>query len=80
MVFGGVHRARSRERVARLTRGSAVDGVSPDRFNFMTLIIQDNNDLMIPTKLRHLMAGLISDAQIRIDRDVAHGFPLRLTG
>ena len=39
-----------------------------------TLIIQGDDDLMIPTKLRHLMAGLIPDAQIRIYPDAAHGF------
>jgi pimeloyl-ACP methyl ester carboxylesterase len=39
-----------------------------------TLVIQGDNDLMIPTKLSHLLAGLIPDAQIRIYRDSAHGF------
>jgi pimeloyl-ACP methyl ester carboxylesterase len=39
-----------------------------------TLIIQGDDDLMIPTKLSHLMAGLIPDAQIRIYPDSAHGF------
>jgi pimeloyl-ACP methyl ester carboxylesterase len=39
-----------------------------------TLIIQGDNDLMIPTKLSHLMVGLIPDAQIRIYPDAAHGF------
>jgi pimeloyl-ACP methyl ester carboxylesterase len=39
-----------------------------------TLVIQGDNDLMIPTKLSHLMAGLIPDAQIRIYPDAAHGF------
>jgi pimeloyl-ACP methyl ester carboxylesterase len=39
-----------------------------------TLIIQGDNDLMIPTKVSHLMAGLIPDAQIRIYPDAAHGF------
>jgi pimeloyl-ACP methyl ester carboxylesterase len=39
-----------------------------------TLIIQGDGDLMIPTKLSHLMAGLIPDAQIRIYPDSAHGF------
>jgi len=29
---------------------------------------------MIPTKLSHLMAGLIPDARIRIYPDSAHGF------
>jgi pimeloyl-ACP methyl ester carboxylesterase len=38
-----------------------------------TLIIQGDDDLMIPTKLSHLMAGLIPDAQIRIYPDAAHG-------
>ena len=39
-----------------------------------TLIIQGDNDLMIPTKLSHLLAGLIPDARIRIYPDSAHGF------
>ena len=39
-----------------------------------TLVIQGANDLMIPTKLSHLMAGLIPDAQIRLYPDAAHGF------
>ena len=39
-----------------------------------TLIIQGDTDLMIPTKLSHLMAGLIPDARIRIYPDAAHGF------
>jgi len=39
-----------------------------------TLIIQGDDDLMIPTKLSHLMAGLIPDAQIRIYPDAVHGF------
>jgi len=29
---------------------------------------------MIPTKLGHLLAGLIPDARIRVYRDAAHGF------
>jgi len=29
---------------------------------------------MIPTKLSHLLAGLIPNAQIRIYPDAAHGF------
>ena len=41
---------------------------------YPTLILQGDNDLMIPTKLSHLMAGLIPDAQIRIYPDAAHGF------
>jgi pimeloyl-ACP methyl ester carboxylesterase len=32
------------------------------------------DDLMIPTKLSHLLAGLIPDARIRIYPDAAHGF------
>jgi pimeloyl-ACP methyl ester carboxylesterase len=42
-----------------------------------TLIIQGDDDLMIPTKLSHLMAGLIPDARIRIYPDAAHGFLLQ---
>jgi pimeloyl-ACP methyl ester carboxylesterase len=39
-----------------------------------TLVIQGDNDLMIPTKLSHLLAGLIPDARVRIYPDAAHGF------
>jgi pimeloyl-ACP methyl ester carboxylesterase len=39
-----------------------------------TLVIQGDGDLMIPTKLSHLMAGLIPDAAIRVYPDAAHGF------
>jgi pimeloyl-ACP methyl ester carboxylesterase len=39
-----------------------------------TLVIQGDNDLMIPTKLSHLLAGLIPHGQIRIYPDAAHGF------
>ena len=39
-----------------------------------TLIIQGDGDQMIPTKLSHLMAGLIPDARIRIYPDSAHAF------
>jgi pimeloyl-ACP methyl ester carboxylesterase len=39
-----------------------------------TLVIQGDNDLMIPTKLSHLLVGLIPDARIRIYPDAAHGF------
>jgi pimeloyl-ACP methyl ester carboxylesterase len=39
-----------------------------------TLVIQGDDDLMIPTKLSHLMAGVIPDARIRIYPDAAHGF------
>jgi pimeloyl-ACP methyl ester carboxylesterase len=38
-----------------------------------TLIIQGDNDLMIPTRLSHLMAGLIPDARLRIYPEAAHG-------
>ncbi|GAB7101726.1 alpha/beta hydrolase [Streptomyces phaeofaciens JCM 4814] len=37
-----------------------------------TLILQGDNDLMIPTRGSYLMAGLIPDAQIRIYPDAAH--------
>jgi pimeloyl-ACP methyl ester carboxylesterase len=39
-----------------------------------TLIVQGDTDLMIPTRLSHLLAGLIPDAEIRIYPDAAHGF------
>ena len=39
-----------------------------------TLVIQGDNDLMIPTMLSHLLAGLIPHGQIRIYPDAAHGF------
>ena len=39
-----------------------------------TLIVQGDTDLMIPTRLSHLMAGLVPDAEIRIYPDAAHGF------
>ena len=39
-----------------------------------TLVIQGDQDLMIPTKLSHLLAGLIPDARIRVYPDAAHGF------
>jgi pimeloyl-ACP methyl ester carboxylesterase len=42
-----------------------------------TLVFQGDDDLMIPTKLSHLMAGLIPDVQIRIYPDEAHGFLLQ---
>ena len=45
-----------------------------------TLIIQGDNDLMIPTKLSHLMAGLIPNAQIRLFSDAAHGFMFQYPG
>jgi pimeloyl-ACP methyl ester carboxylesterase len=39
-----------------------------------TLVLQGDNDLMIPTKLSHLLTGLIPDAQIRTHPDAEHGF------
>jgi pimeloyl-ACP methyl ester carboxylesterase len=39
-----------------------------------TLIIQGDRDRMIPTKLSHLMAGLIPHATIRLYPDAAHAF------
>jgi pimeloyl-ACP methyl ester carboxylesterase len=39
-----------------------------------TLVIQGDGDQMIPTRLSHLMAGLIPNAQIRIYDDAAHAF------
>lgn len=39
-----------------------------------TLVLQGDNDLMIPTKLSNLLAGLIPNARIRIYPDAAHGF------
>jgi pimeloyl-ACP methyl ester carboxylesterase len=50
-------------------RAAAADGI-----NRPTLVIQGDGDLMIPTKLSHLMAGLMPDAQIRIYPGAAHGF------
>jgi len=41
--------------------------------NSPTLILQGDDDLMMPPKLSHLMAGLIPDARIRIFPDSAHG-------
>ncbi|MFE9445134.1 alpha/beta fold hydrolase [Streptomyces sp. NPDC006602] len=37
-----------------------------------TLVIQGDNDLMIPTKGSHTLVGLIPDAQLRIYPDAAH--------
>jgi pimeloyl-ACP methyl ester carboxylesterase len=39
-----------------------------------TLVIEGDRDLMIPTKLSYLLAGLIPDTQVRIYPDAAHGF------
>jgi pimeloyl-ACP methyl ester carboxylesterase len=38
-----------------------------------TLILQGDDDLMIPTRLSHLMAGLIPHARLRIYPEAAHG-------
>lgn len=38
-----------------------------------TLILQGDDDLMIPTSASHLMAGLIPNARIRIFPDASHG-------
>lgn len=38
-----------------------------------TLVLQGDDDLMIPTKLSFILAGLIPDARIRIYPDAAHG-------
>ena len=39
-----------------------------------TLVLQGDTDLMIPTKLSHVLTGLIPDARLRIYGDSAHGF------
>ena len=39
-----------------------------------TLVLQGDDDLMIPTRVSHLLAGLTPEAQIRIYPDAAHGF------
>lgn len=39
-----------------------------------TLVLQGDDDLMIPTKLSHLLTGLIPDSRIRTYPDAAHGF------
>jgi pimeloyl-ACP methyl ester carboxylesterase len=39
-----------------------------------TLVIQGDRDLMMRTRLSHLLAGLIPDAEIRIYPDAARGF------
>ena len=38
-----------------------------------TLVLQGDNDVMIPTAASHLMAGLIPDVQIRIFPNASHG-------
>ncbi len=45
-----------------------------------TLILQGDGDLMIPTRLSHLMAGLIPDARIRLYPDAAHAFLFQYPG
>ena len=42
--------------------------------NAPTLVLQGDSDLMIPTKLSYLLAGMIPNARIRIYADAAHGF------
>jgi pimeloyl-ACP methyl ester carboxylesterase len=37
-----------------------------------TLVLQGDDDLMIPTPMSHVLAGLIPDAEIRIYPDAAH--------
>lgn len=39
-----------------------------------TLAANGSNDLMIPTRLTHLLGALISNAEVRIYPDAAHGF------
>ena len=64
------HTTRSSSGGSRTTRAlQRLTGI-----NVPTLVIQGDNDLMIPTKLSHLLAGLIPDAQITIYPDAAHGF------
>jgi pimeloyl-ACP methyl ester carboxylesterase len=38
-----------------------------------TLVLQGDDDIMIPTKASHVLAGLIPDATIRIYPDASHG-------
>lgn len=38
-----------------------------------TLILQGDNDIMIPTKASYILAGLIPDARLRIYPDASHG-------
>ena len=39
-----------------------------------TLAANGSNDLMIPTRLTHLLGALIPNAEVRIYPDAAHGF------
>jgi len=64
---------RAQREAARPLRRSAA-GTRGRSIKNPTLVIQGDDDLMIPTKLSHLMAGLIPDARIRIYPDSAHGF------
>ena len=41
--------------------------------NCPALVVQGEGDLMIPTKLSHLLTGLIPDGRIRIYPDAGHG-------
>jgi pimeloyl-ACP methyl ester carboxylesterase len=61
------------DRVVPLANSEFLDERLPNSRQSPTLVIQGDNDLMIPTKLSHLMAGLIPDADIRIYPDAAHG-------
>jgi len=45
-----------------------------------TLILQGDNDIMIPTSASYLMAGLIPDAQITIYPDASHGSIFQYAG
>jgi pimeloyl-ACP methyl ester carboxylesterase len=38
-----------------------------------TLILQGDNDIMIPTKASYALAGLIPDARITVYPDASHG-------
>ncbi len=38
-----------------------------------TLVLQGDDDIMIPTKASHILAGLIPDATLRIFPDASHG-------
>jgi pimeloyl-ACP methyl ester carboxylesterase len=87
MEFLGRFTARTRDRDASTTlaaRDAQYDAIVewgvPDHnalsrlaaISQPTLITQGDNDLMIPTKLSYLMAGLIPNAELRIYPDAAH--------
>lgn len=38
-----------------------------------TLVLQGDNDIMIPTKASYILAGLIPNARVRIFPDASHG-------